>query len=402
MQRIVLLIISLCCMRVMFAFPVMKDTLDPALVPPTINTSPLPNYGFDQLDYGMNRGIAATKKGRIWNSWVAGGDNEDAFMLANYSDNKGKTWSAPKVVIDPHNTSLPLKRRSRVGNLWVDPLGKLWFFFDQVMTTYDGRSGTWYTVCENPDSETPVWSAPQRIWHGSALNKPIVLTNGTWVLPIALWDRTKIKDSAFLDAYHELDSLRGAHVFLSTNQGATWEPGGYVRFPQADFDEHHVTEKKDGSLWMTARTKVGIYQSTSYDGGKSWSKPTKYMNHINSRHFIQRLSSGNLLLVKHGDIQERTKSRSKLMAFLSYDDGQSWVGGLVLDERRGVSYPDGFQWANGTISVSWDHNRDTDGEVLMASFTEKDIIGNTQKVKRILVCKPLGLDKQQAPSKRER
>ncbi|MBN2295042.1 MAG: exo-alpha-sialidase, partial [Pirellulales bacterium] len=59
---------------------------------------------------------------------------------------------------------------------------------------------------------------------------------------------------------------------------------------------------------------------------------------------------------------------------LSDDDGETWKGGLMLDARNGVSYPDGFQAPDGTIYISWDRNRSTDAEILMARFTEEDIM----------------------------
>lgn len=65
----------------------------------------------------------------------------------------------------------------------------------------------------------------------------------------------------------------------------------------------------------------------------------------------------------------------------------------MLDERRGVSYPDGFQAPDGTIYISYDHNRSADGEVLMARFREKDILARQlvtpgSKLK-MLICRPL-------------
>lgn len=42
--------------------------------------------------------------------------------------------------------------------------------------------------------------------------------------------------------------------------------------------------------------------------------------------------SGNLLLVTHGPLDQRT-GREKLRAFVSDDDGKTWQGGLILDER---------------------------------------------------------------------
>ncbi|WP_353197346.1 sialidase family protein [Parapedobacter defluvii] len=373
---------------------------DPALEMPVINTDPLPYYGYDRLDYGMTIGIERTPEGRIWACWVSGGDNEDAFFVLNYSDDDGKNWSAPKVVIDPHHPAIGDKRRTIVGNLWADPRGRLWLFFDQSMTYFDGRAGLWYTKCDNPDSDKPQWSEPVRIWHGCALNKPIVLADGTWMLPVSLWDRDKIKDKRYEEAFRELDTFRMANVFVSTNQGKTWQRRGGVRFPKPRFDEHHIIERGDGTLWMTARTGDGMWESTSSDQGKSWSAPHKYMPHISSRHFIRRLQSGRLILIRHGDLDEQTRYRSKLMAFLSDDDGKTWKGGLMIDDRRGISYPDGFQAPDGTIYISYDRNRETDGEILMVRFTEDDIISgqHSDHIERILISKPRGLDKLPPPS----
>ena len=85
--------------------------------------------------------------------------------------------------------------------------------------------------------------------------------------------------------------------------------------------------------------------------------------------------------------------RNKLKAFLSEDDGKTWIGGLMLDERDGVSYPDGFQAPDGTLYISYDRNRSTDGEILLARFNEDDILakklaGPKSKLK-MLISRPL-------------
>src|SRR5690606_3894952 len=159
------------------------------------------------------------RKRNPWACWVGGGDNEDAFFVLNYSDDDGGTWSDPKLVIDPQNPALSEKRRTIVGNLWTDPSGRLWLFFDQAMTYFDGRAGFWYSRCDNPNDNKPEWSEPVRIWHGCALNKPIVLKDSTWVLDVSLWDRSKIKSDVFKNAFPELDSLRMANILVSTDEG---------------------------------------------------------------------------------------------------------------------------------------------------------------------------------------
>ena len=59
----------------------MEKIADSALVPPTLNTSPLPEYDYDRLDYGMTIGIERTPGGRLWVCWVAGGDSPEAYFL---------------------------------------------------------------------------------------------------------------------------------------------------------------------------------------------------------------------------------------------------------------------------------------------------------------------------------
>ena len=140
------------------------------------------------------------------------------------------------------------------------------------------------------------------------------------------------------------------------------------------FDEHQFVELKNGNIWCLARTHSGIHEGVSTDGGATWPelRPST-IRHTPSRFFIRRLASGNLLLVKHGPIEVRTTKRDQLMAFLSEDDGATWKGGLLLDERAGVSYPDGQQAADGTVFIVYDFDRYAARQILFASFTEADV-----------------------------
>jgi len=379
----------------------LRRIADLALIPPVMNTDPLPQYDYDRLDYGMTIGIERTPKGRLWACWVAGGDSPKAFFVLATSDDDGETWSKPRLVVDSHSPRLPRDRSILVGNLWTDPLGRLWLIFDQSMEMFDGRGGVWASICENPDAEEPAWSPPRRIWHGVTLNKPTVLSTGEWMLPISLDQRLGTHPSErgmfgpFQGLFPELDPLRGANVFVSTDKGATWQRRGGVAFPNPDWHEHMIVERRDTSLWMLARTAKGIMQSTSADGGRTWSEPTEPpgIRQPNARFHVRRLASGRLLLVKHGDRIDAHEGRVQLSAWLSDDDGATWQGGLVLDERAGISYPDGLQAPDGTIFISYDRNRATDGEILLARFTEADVlakrlVGPKSKLK-MLISRPL-------------
>ncbi len=353
---------------------IMERVADLALVPPKLNTSPLPEYDYDQLDYGMTIGIERTPGGRLWACWVAGGDSPKAFFVLATSDDDGETWSKPRLVVDSHSKELPRERSVLVGNLWTDPLGRLWLIFDQSMDMFDGRAGVWMARCDNPDADEPQWSEPKRIWHGVTLNKPTILSSGEWMLPISLDQRNGF--GPFKNCFRELDPLRGANVFVSTDEGQTWERRGAARFPNPDWHEHMIVERKDGSLWMLARTAKGIMETTSTDGGRTWAQPNEPagVRQPNARFHVRRLKSGRILLVKHGDQIDSHQGRVQLSAWLSEDEGKTWQGGLVIDERKGISYPDGFQAPDGTIYISYDRNRATDGEILLAKFTEEDVL----------------------------
>ena len=72
-----------------------------------------------------------------------------------------------------------------------------------------------------------------------------------------------------------------------------------------------------------------------------------------------------------------TATRCDLTAILSTDEGKTWSGGLLLDERTGISYPDIAQSNNGDIYVQYDFNRYREAEILFAKFREEDVLAGT-------------------------
>jgi hypothetical protein len=91
-----------------------------------------------------------------------------------------------------------------------------------------------------------------------------------------------------------------------------------------------------------------------------------------------KLPSGNWLLVKHGPLDTLT-GRVQLMAFLSRDEGHTWEGGFMLDDRS-CSYPFGSQSDDGTIDVSYERQRWVQPEILLAQFTEADVLASGASV----------------------
>jgi hypothetical protein len=327
---------------------------------------PGPEYADSTRLFQGIPGIERSPKGRLWAVWYAGGDNEgpDNYVIVITSGDDGKTWSKPKLVVDPR-----WQVRAYDPCLWVDPQGRLWLFWAQASVKWDGRGGVWAIVNEHPDKEDGKWSKPRRIADGVMMNKPTVAGDGLWLLPIGGWRNIKVQAPADLIRTTE---HRDSGVVVSSDRGRTFRFQGEARIPDTQFEESMIVERQDHRLWMLVRTTYGIGQSTSRDGGRTWEPGTKYMDHVVTRFFIRRLKSGKLLLVRHNP--PNGKGRSHLTAYLSEDDGETWKGGLLLDERNSVSYPDGVQASDGTIYVIYDRERTKAREILMASFTEDDIV----------------------------
>ncbi len=317
--------------------------------------------------------IEVAENGRMWATWYAGptaAEDSNNYVVVMTSGD-GENWQISHIV-DP-DVSGPV--RVFDPELWIDPTGKLWAFWAQAIG-HDGTiGGVWAMTTENPGEAKPNWSAPQRLTDGVMMCKPTVLGSGEWVLPASTWRKAD----------------NSARVVVSTDKGETWTVRGGCNVPEKvrSFDEHMIIEKTDGSLWLLARTRYGIGESVSTDKGETWPELTpSSIQHPAARFFIRRLDSGKLLLVKHGPLDEQT-GRSHLTAYLSDDDGASWYGGLLLDERESISYPDGKQAADGTIHIIYDFSRKDQMEIMMASFTEADVaagklISKYSKLKKIV------------------
>jgi predicted neuraminidase len=313
-------------------------------------------------------GIERAPNGRLWATWYSGGPGEGD--IANYtlvasSGNDGKTWSKPQVAIQgaagtATNDPIP----------WLDPKGRLWVFYHQSTAktaTYSGMHGTFAIRTDQPDSANPKWSDPMLVAESGVLfGKPVVRADGGWLAPF--FNRGVVANET--------------GTLLSTDEGATWTWLGGTSIPESlrNFSEATLALRRDGSVWTVIRTNVGLYESSSTDGGSTWSaaQPMKLFGAgPATRAHMRRLASGAFLLVYHDSARsEKGKfGRERLAAWLSDDEGRTWPHKLLLDERRRVSYPDATQGPDGRIYVAYDRGRYQAGEkqILLSIIREEDI-----------------------------
>ena len=291
----------------------------------------------------------------------------------------------PVLVIEPPMS----KCRTFDPCLWIDPRGRLWVFYAQGYGHIDSRFGVWCIVCDDPDGELR-FSEPRRIANGIMMNKPTVLKNGNWLLPCTIWKR-------WVSPLNAIPEEQYSNVYCSTDEGESFSLIGHADYEKRTCDEHMIVELPDGKLMMYIRgDKGGIGTAYSDDLGHTWYGESDYiLGGPDSRFFIRRLKSGRLLLLNH---HEYDRKRCNLKAMLSEDDGKSWQGFLMIDERVGAAYPDATEDENGNIYIAHDYNRTEDKELYLSVITEEDILAgkivNENSRLRILVNKATGENKE--------
>ena len=344
-------------------------------------------YDDDKREFQGIPGVERTKEGKLYYTFYSGTQTEGSgnFVMLYRSE----TSKPAEIHADGFQPILVIEAPTEMTRtfdpcLWMDALGRLWLFYAQSYTHIDGRLGVWAIRCDDPDAEKPVFTEPRRLANGIMMNKPIVLDSGDWLLCCAIWN-------FYPSQYNDLPEEQFSNVYLSKDKGKTFHLAGHADYANRCIDEHMAVQLSDGRLWMLIRANNGIGQAFSEDGGYTWSgESDSGLGGPGSRFCIRRLKSGNLLLVNHHEFQ----GRNNLKAMLSRDDGKTWEGYLLLDERNDVSYPDMTEDEDGNLFIAYDYNRTKEKELYLAVVTEEDILAGkivkeTSRLK-ILVNKATG------------
>ena len=383
----------------------MEKITDSALLPANVYVAPKEERFQDTFRRWQGiPSVEVTPNGRVFVDFFSGQGAEIGgnFLVLCQSDDGGSSFQSCVTVVEHPDPEC----RIYDPCIWLTPKGELWMTYNQTRGFNDCRSGVWTVVCKEPDAQHLIWSPPRRIANGIMLNKPLVTSKGEWLFPCAIW---RDDCGAFPTERHGLENEQFSNVYASADEGRTIKLRGHADVPNRSFDEHMIVEKKDGTLWMLVRTFDGIGESFSKDGGYTWTPGRK--SHIDgpcSRFHIRRLKSGRLLMINHLNFGERIdladimsqgnvkrwRGRSHLTAMLSEDDGKTWPYTLLLDERNDAAYPDAKEGEDGYIYAVYDWERVKEREILMAKFTEEDILKGQVESKegklRILVNKALG------------
>lgn len=360
-----------------------------------------PSYTDERQLQRTCTGLARTAKGRIFMSYFSAIDHADEgagnYIMLMSSDDGGQSFQN-RVVIEPPN-----KANTRVYDCvpWVDDLERLWIFYAQSYRSIDGRDGVWAVRCDNPDDDDMVFTQPRRISNGVLATAPIITSKGEWLFPTAVWDPKCAHGSDKGNMIiNWLPDEVGVSVYRSTDRGERFERiASKIRFPYSVFDEPCMVERRDGSLMMWIRGMNCTAHTFSYDGGYTWTIPVQNlkMNLPNSRFHLGKLKSGNLLLLCNykADMFSFFGGRNNLTALISKDDGETWEGFLMIDEREGSEQPDFVEGSDGFIYIAYGRAPQLAGESMLAIVTEEDILAgeltNPKSKLRIVAGKSTGM-----------
>ena len=330
--------------------------------------------------------VAVTKGGRLFAAWYSGGMFEpciDNYNLMVKSDDGGKTWSKPLVVIE---TDKKCKMRNIDIELWITEKNELWIMW--VMSPYYDTSekasiknfkpfdfhkefkGVTVMVCKNPDAEELVFEEPRYMCKGFLRNKPIKISDGRIIAPAYDWDN---------EEYYM--------IRISSDNGKTFEDVKTGKKPQNKVYDEIMVYEYDGVLHLLARTNLGYYAKTdSFDGGKTWTETEEFEKAPSTRMYIGVLKSGAVVYIRNVSDEKR----NGMKVCLSRDGGKTFPYELVLDDRANLSYPDLDEDDKGNLYIVYDRERnnfirlnketrtsDAAKEILISVVTEKDIESGT-------------------------
>ena len=322
--------------------------------------------------------VERTANGRIFVAFYSGNEDEQFgnFCVLTQRESGEHTFTEPIAVAYAGETG-----RCFDPCVWIDPRGRLWFLWSEMPNVK-----TWAVISDEPDALNLTWSTPFIVAEGVILNKPTVLRSGEWLFPSAVWEKRVFESmqKSCPNLYANPPTVPSlAYAIRTTDEGKTFDQLGGARSEHISYDEHQFLEQTDGTVVVYIRSGQEIEHAFSADKGETWSKSRgSGIYSPNSRFFISRLHSGRILLINHVGYLGRI--RNNLTAQLSEDDGKTWIGGLLLDERNDVSYPDATEGSDGFIYAVYDRERGAKNqkippesaakEILMAKFTENDIL----------------------------
>ncbi len=299
--------------------------------------------------------IAECADGSLLCAWFAGTEEKNpdvGIWMSRFADG---AWSAPVLGVKVSQTAHwnPV--------LFNDPSRGLFLFFKVGVDV-----PTWATFWMVSQDSGRTWSEAKELvpgdvgGRGPVKNKPIILSDGTWLAGA----------STELGAWIPFSDR-------SSDGGLTWERSADWAIDKA------VIKGKGGiqpTLWESAPGQVhalmrtcgqGIARTDSADGGRTWSKVYQTgLPNNNSGLDALRLEDGRILLI-YNPVAKNWGERTPLTLAVSSDNGVTWRNLAHVENLEGeYSYPAIIRTRDGVaICYTWKRQRVRCWQVPLAALT---------------------------------
>ena len=293
--------------------------------------------------------IVEATNGDLVSAWF-GGSHERHPDVCIYSAIKPKgsdKWGEPIKVADgvmKDGTRFPTWNPV----LYQIPGGDLMLFYK-----IGPKPSEWWGVYRTSSDGGKTWSdkidMPSKDFLGPIKNKPVLLSNGTLLLPSST-------------------EGNGWHLRMESTPdfGKTWVMGDTISRGKQKINaiQPSILFHKDGSIQAIGRTKNrAIFSTFSKDNGKTWSDLELIgLPNNNSGTDAVTLKNGKHLLVYNHVLppgKEAKGPRTPLNLSIS-DDGINWKATLVLEDSKisQYSYPSIIQSSDGMVHIVYTWRRE--------------------------------------------
>ncbi len=311
-------------------------------------------------------GIVVTAKGTVL-AWCEarrdGSDWDDIKILLRRSTDDGKTWSAPKGIVD-----VPGPKQKNAFALKLNHTDPSTVTYNNPVLIAD-RDGTVHMLfCleyerafyQRSDDDGLTWSAPTEItatfgafkkdydWKVLATgpNHGIQLRNGRLIVPV--WLSTGTGGNAHRPSV--------TATIFSDDGGKTWQ-AGEIAVPNTEEwinpNETVAVELQDGRVMLNVRSESKAHRRlvvTSPDGATAWSTPRfdeALLEPICMAGLVRYDHGGKSLLLfsnphnleggREGEPEPgKSRARKNLSIKLSRDEGQTWPVNKLLEDGPGA------------------------------------------------------------------
>ena len=293
--------------------------------------------------------IVEATNGDLVSSWF-GGTHErhpDVFIYVAIKPKGSDKWNEGVKVADgvmPDGTRFPTWNPV----LYQIPGGDLMLFYK-----IGPKPSEWWGVYRTSSDGGKTWSdkidMPSKDFLGPIKNKPVLLSNGTLLLPSST-------------------EGNGWHLRMESTPdfGKTWVMGDTISRGKQKINaiQPSILFHKDGSIQAIGRTKNrAIFSTFSKDNGKTWSDLELIgLPNNNSGTDAVTLKNGKHLLVYNHVLppgKEAKGPRTPLNLSIS-DDGINWKATLVLEDSKisQYSYPSIIQSKDGMVHIVYTWRRE--------------------------------------------